>query len=74
MKTRFVVMFAVLLFTIGCALAQAPALQAKDFVAVCGDSITEQKLYSLYIADYLLMCQPAANMRVMQAGWSGEVA
>ncbi|MEI6501997.1 MAG: SGNH/GDSL hydrolase family protein [Armatimonadota bacterium] len=57
------------------ALAQeAPTLQAQDFVAVCGDSITEQKLYSLYIADYMLMCQPAANMRVMQAGWGGEVA
>ena len=59
----------------GRALAQdAPALQAQDFVAVCGDSITEQKLYSMYIADYLLMCQPAANMRAMQAGWGGEVA
>lgn len=53
---------------------QTPGLQAKDFVAVCGDSITEQKLYSLYIAEYLLMCQPAPNLRAMQAGWGGEVA
>jgi len=25
-------------------------------VAVCGDSITEQRLYSVLIEDYLLMC------------------
>lgn len=57
------------------ALAQdAPALQAQDFVAVCGDSITEQKQYSVFIEDYMLMCQPAAALRVMQAGWGGEVA
>lgn len=57
------------------ALAQgAPSLQAKDFVAVCGDSITEQRQYSVFIEDYMLMCQPAADLRVMQAGWGGEVA
>jgi len=66
----------VLLALTGCmqAIAQdAPALQDKDFVAVCGDSITEQKQYSVFIEDYLLMCRPAAQMRVMQAGWGGEV-
>jgi len=53
---------------------QAAALQEGDFVAVCGDSITEQKQYSVFIEDYLLMCQPAPRLRVMQAGWGGEVA
>jgi lysophospholipase L1-like esterase len=75
--SRCVVAAVLLLLAAGCALAQnAPAtgLQARDFVAVCGDSITEQKLYSLFIAEYVLMCQPAPNMRAMQAGWGGEVA
>jgi lysophospholipase L1-like esterase len=57
-----------------CARAQ---LQKGDFVAVCGDSITEQKLYSVYIQDYLLMCKPAGvngDLRVMQFGWSGETS
>src|SRR3982750_3588003 len=49
-------------------------LQKGDFVAICGDSITEQKMYSVYIEDYLLMCKPQADLRVMQFGWSGEVA
>src|SRR3954465_15103618 len=61
-----------------CAIAvTAPAqnqLQKGDFVAVCGDSITEQKQYSVFIEDYLLMCKPRADLRVMQFGWSGEVA
>lgn len=49
-------------------------LQPKDQVAVIGDSITEQRLYSLYIEDYLLMCQPTNGLRVTQFGWGGETA
>src|SRR5688572_2278016 len=57
--------------------AEGPKLQKGDFVAVCGDSITEQKLYSVYIQDYLLMCKPAGidgDLRAMQFGWSGETS
>lgn len=49
-------------------------LQQDDLLAICGDSITEQNLYSLYISDYLLMCQPAPNLRDIQFGWGGEQA
>jgi lysophospholipase L1-like esterase len=56
------------------AVAAGPALQQGDHVAVIGDSITEQRLYSMYIEDYLLMCQPAAGLRVTQFGWGGETA
>ena len=45
-------------------LAAESGLQKGDSVAVIGDSITEQRLYSMYIEDYLLMCQPAADLRV----------
>lgn len=54
--------------------AAEPALKEGDFVAVIGDSITEQKLYSVFIEDYLLMCQPAGKLRTMQFGWGGETA
>ena len=50
------------------------ALKPGDFVAVCGDPITEQKAYSVYIENYLLMCQPTTELRTLQAGWGGEVA
>lgn len=43
-------------------------------VAVVGDSITEQKLYSKYIADYLYACMPQLDAHVVQFGWSGETA
>ena len=54
--------------------AAGPALQQGDYVAVIGDSITEQRLYSLFIEDYLLMCKPAADLRATQFGWGGETA
>jgi lysophospholipase L1-like esterase len=55
-------------------IAAEPQLRSGDYVAVIGDSITEQQLYSLYIEDYLLMCQPARDLRVTQFGWGGETA
>jgi lysophospholipase L1-like esterase len=50
------------------------ALQSGDLVGICGDSITEQKLYSVDMADYLLMCQPQPKLSAIQFGWSGEQA
>ena len=66
--------FVVVLALAACSAAAEPLLKSGDFVAVIGDSITEQRLYSLYIADYLLMCQPEVNLRTTQFGWGGETA
>jgi lysophospholipase L1-like esterase len=68
-----------LLFVMAAAGSAAPVrdrprLQQGDFIAICGDSITEERIYSVYIQDYLLMCQPAAKLRTLQAGWDGEQA
>lgn len=49
-------------------------LKEGDLVAVCGDSITEAQLYSVYIESYLLMCQPAPRLQAMQSGWSGQAS
>lgn len=62
-----------------CMFAVIPARAAEslkdgDYVGVIGDSITEQRLYSLFIEEYLLMCQPKANLRASQFGWGGETA
>jgi lysophospholipase L1-like esterase len=60
---------------LGCVAARADFLvQPNDVVGVCGDSITEQHLYSAFIEDYLLMCQPTAGQKIVQFGWSGEQA
>lgn len=53
-------------------LPAASLVRPGDTVAICGDSITEQRLYSVFIEDYLLMCQGAQPVRPMQFGWGGE--
>lgn len=50
----------------------ADILKSDDLVAVCGDSITEQKDYSVDIEAYLLMCRAAGSVRTAQFGWSGD--
>jgi hypothetical protein len=49
-------------------------LKQGDRLAICGDSITEQKMYSRLVEDYLTMCVPELNISVRQYGWSGEKA
>lgn len=51
----------------------APIIKDGDVIAICGDSITEQKQYSVFIEDYLTMCQPN-TVRTMQFGWGGETS
>lgn len=65
----FVLLFLAIIST---AHAAEVGLKDGDNVAICGDSITEQKLYSIFIEDYLVMCQPAKDLRAAQFGWSGE--
>jgi len=65
---------SVILFLIAAPLRADLLLQPNDFVAICGDSITEQKQYSVFMEDYFLMCQPAMGLRSAQFGWSGEQA
>lgn len=43
-------------------------------VAIVGDSITEQKLYSKYMEAYLLACTGMPKLEVFQFGWGGETA
>lgn len=47
-------------------------LKQGDRLAICGDSITEQKKYSRLMEDYLTMCVPQLKVAVRQFGWSGE--
>jgi hypothetical protein len=49
-------------------------LKRGDRLAICGDSITEQKMYSRIMEDYLTVCAPELEISVRQYGWSGERA
>ncbi|MBI5687680.1 MAG: SGNH/GDSL hydrolase family protein [Verrucomicrobia bacterium] len=49
-------------------------LKPGDRLAICGDSITEQKMYSRIMETYLTVCVPQLGVTVRQYGWSGERA
>ena len=49
-------------------------LKEGDRLAICGDSITEQKMYSRLIETYLTVCVPQLKVTCRQYGWSGEQA
>ncbi len=47
-------------------------LKRGDRLAICGDSITEQKMYSRIMETYLTVATPELGITVRQYGWSGE--
>lgn len=49
-------------------------LKKGDRLAICGDSITEQKRYSVLLETYLTACLPDLEITCRQYGWSGEQA
>jgi len=49
-------------------------LKKGDRLAICGDSITEQKMYSRVMETYLTVCAPELAVAVRQYGWGGETA
>ncbi len=49
-------------------------LKTGDQLAIIGDSITEQKIYSRIIETYLTVCVPELKITARQFGWSGETA
>lgn len=63
----------------GLLLLQAPqpkeaVLHAGDRLAICGDSITEQRRYSRIMETYLTVALPELKISTRQYGWSGEQA
>lgn len=69
---RILLLLSVLLAAV--SLRAESLLPPNARVAVIGDSITEQKIYSKYIETYLLACTGRSDIKVFQFGWSGERA
>lgn len=74
MKPLSSLVLALSLFVSLPGASRAADLPANARVAVIGDSITEQKLYSKFIECYLLACTGRNDLIVFQFGWSGERA
>ena len=72
---RLLICLPLLLAAFSSALsAQDMVLEKGDRLAIIGDSITEQKLYSKFIETYLLACYPELEIQSFQFGWGGERA
>ncbi|HEU0009306.1 MAG TPA: SGNH/GDSL hydrolase family protein [Verrucomicrobiae bacterium] len=72
-------MFATLAAALAVAFAPVRAAGADLLpggarLAIIGDSITEQKLYTKFMEAYLLACAGRTDVKVFQFGWSGEKA
>ncbi|MGC4007090.1 MAG: GDSL-type esterase/lipase family protein [Pirellulales bacterium] len=67
-------MFGLLCVASSFAVAGETPLKPGSRVAVIGDSITEQKLYSKFIEAYLLASSGVPDVKVFQYGWGGETA
>lgn len=65
---------ALLFLAIVTTHAETTQLQPNARVAIIGDSITEQKLYSKFIETYLLACTGRSDIQCFQFGWGGETA
>jgi lysophospholipase L1-like esterase len=61
---------------VGLLAPKTPALllQKGDRLAICGDSITEQRKYSVLMEAYLTAARSDLHVTVRQYGWSGEQA
>ena len=56
------------------ATIPASPLPQHARLALIGDSITEQMLYTRYVEAYLLACAGRTDLSVFQFGWGGETA
>lgn len=62
------------LFLVSVPVRADLVLRPNDMIAICGDSITQQKRYSVFMENFFLMCQPSEDLRCAQFGWSGVTA
>ncbi len=51
-----------------------PIVDSKTRLAITGDSITEQKMYSRFMELYLTACAPQQPEAIFQFGWGGDRA
>ncbi len=71
------VLFVVGIVCLNClphAACADSVLKSDDTLAICGDSITQMGLYSVFMEEYILMCQPTRGVNALQCGWGGTTA
>jgi lysophospholipase L1-like esterase len=54
--------------------SSGPVFKSGDVLTITGDSITQMGLYSVFVEDYILMCQPVSGVKTIQCGWGGTTS
>ena len=75
LKTSFLAVGALLAFAGGSAAQQAPApfgLHDGDRVVFYGDSITDQRLYTTFVENYVVTRFPRLHVGFVHSGWGGD--
>lgn len=64
--------FLLALSSAGLAQSRDFALKSGDRVVFFGDSITEQRLYTSYVQQFVISRYPDLNVKFINSGWGGD--
>ncbi len=70
--TRLALLLLILLIPVGTKAQAAFSLRAGDSVVFYGDSITDQRLYTVYVETYVLTRFPQLAATFVHSGWGGD--
>jgi len=73
---RLAACMTVMMLLAACALAVQgePILKPGDRMVFLGDSITQQRVHTRYVMDYVTLRNPGANITFRNAGWNSDTA
>jgi lysophospholipase L1-like esterase len=67
-----VVLVAGMVASTGAAAERPAHIKSGDRIVFLGDSITEQRMYTNYVENYLLLRYPELKLAFYNAGWAGD--
>ncbi len=66
------ILLLLVLSALAVSVHASPVFRNGDRIVFYGDSITEQRLYTRYVQQYLMCRYPEMNLTFFNAGWSGD--
>ncbi len=72
MKLIFAALCAVAFFSVSALRAEPFALRSGDRVVFYGDSITDQRLYTVITETYIVTRYPSLDITFVHSGWGGD--
>lgn len=67
-------LLAVLYISLSITAYSETVFKQNDVLTICGDSLTEQGGYSVFMEEYIFPCQPVNRIKIFQCGAGGDTA